>query len=63
MTSLIAKVALAATLTVATVVGLVGLSGFIIFADLQTPQPATMAQERLNKAGGGGNPVAFTGPN
>ena len=63
MTSLIAKVALAATLTVATVVGLVGLSGFIIFADLKTPQPANLVQERLNNAGGGGNPVAFTGPN
>ena len=63
MTSLIAKVALAATLTVATVIGLISLSGFIIFADLNTPQPTAIAQERLNNAGGGGNPVTFTGPN
>lgn len=42
MTSVLAKVALAAALTVASVVGLVGLSGMIIFADLKQPEPASV---------------------
>jgi hypothetical protein len=46
MTSVLAKVALAAALTVASVVGLVGLSGLIIFADLKQPEPASVLSNR-----------------
>ncbi len=60
MTSLFAKVALAAALTVASALGLVGISGLIIFADVKVPEPATVAQEQL---GGAGKPLTFVGPN
>jgi hypothetical protein len=60
MTSLLAKVALAAALTVASALGLIGISGLIIFADVKVPEPAAVAQERL---GGAGQPLTFTGPN
>ncbi len=53
MTSVLAKVALAAALTVASVVGLIGLSGMIIFADLKQPEPASVL-------GSGGNIGADT---
>jgi hypothetical protein len=61
MTSVLAKVALAAVLTVVTVVGLVGLSGMIIFADVKTPEPASV----LSGTGGGssGQTLTITGPN
>jgi hypothetical protein len=61
MTSVLAKVALAAALTVASVVGLVGLSGMIIFADLKRPEPASVVGN-----GGGtttGQTLTIIGPN
>ena len=42
MTSLIVKFVLVTALTVASGVGLIGLSGLIIFADLKTPQSASV---------------------
>lgn len=60
MTSVLAKVALAAALTVASIVGLVGLSGMIIFADLKTPEPASVVD---NGSGGAGQSLTITGPN
>ena len=60
MTSLLAKVALAAALTVASALGLVGISGLIIFADVKVPEPAAVAQEQL---GAVGKPLTITGPN
>ena len=61
MTSVLAKVALAAGLTVASVVGLVGLSGMIIFADLKQPQPASAVT--TGATGGSGQALTITGPN
>jgi len=60
MTSLLAKVALAAALTVASALGLVGISGLIIFADVKVPEAATVAQEQLGAAG---KPLTFVGSN
>jgi hypothetical protein len=61
MTSVLAKLALAAALTAASV-GLVGLSGMIIFADLKQPEPASVV---TNDATGGstGRTLTITGPN
>ena len=59
MATLFAKVALAAVLTVASALGLMGLSGLIIFADLKTPTPASVVDTNTN----GGQPRAITGPN
>ena len=61
MTSVLAKVALAAGLTVAAVVGLVGLSGMIIFADLKQPQPASLTNGATGA--GSGQTLTLTGPN
>jgi DNA/RNA endonuclease YhcR with UshA esterase domain len=61
MTSVLAKVALAAALTVASIVGLVGLSGMIIFADLKTPEPASVVDN--GSSGGAGQSLTITGPN
>ena len=44
MTSLLMKVALAAALTLASVAGLVGISGLIIFADVGQPEPSAIVQ-------------------
>jgi hypothetical protein len=60
MTSVLAKVALAAVLTLASAVGLVGLSGLIIFADIKAPEPASIVD---NPNAGSGRPLAITGPN
>lgn len=59
MTSVIVKVALATALTLASVLGLIGLSGMIIFADVKAPQPASVVS---NATGGGGEPLTITGP-
>lgn len=57
MTSLIAKFALAAALAVASGVGLIGLSGLIIFADIKAPQPASVLQTQPLSSGA----LPFTG--
>ena len=59
MTSLLAKVALAAALTVATIFGLVGISGLIIFADIKAPQPSTVVDQNLSSSS---KPLTFVGP-
>ena len=46
MTSLLLKVALAAALTIASVVGLIAISGSIIFADIKAPEPASVVQDQ-----------------
>jgi hypothetical protein len=58
MTSLLLKVALAAGLTIASVVGLIAISGSIIFADLKT-DPASIVQD---SASGPAQPPIFSGP-
>lgn len=58
MTTLIAKFILAAALAVASGVGLIGLSGLIIFADLKAPQPASMVQTQPLSSG---TQLPFTG--
>lgn len=58
MTTLIAKFILAAALAVASGVGLIGLSGLIIFADLKAPQPASMLQTQPLSSG---TQLPFTG--
>jgi len=60
MTSLLLKVALAAALTVGSVLGLVGISGFIIFADL-APEPASLAQGQ-SLSGSASAPLSIVGP-
>jgi hypothetical protein len=59
MTSLIAKFVLAVALTVASGLGFIGLSGLIIFADLKTPQPASVLQTQPLSSGAQSLP--FTG--
>lgn len=61
MTSVLAKVALAAALTVASVVGLIGLSGMIIFADLKQPEPASVLGG--GNIGAGAKSVTINGSN
>lgn len=61
MTSLLAKVAVAAALTVATIAGLIGISGSIIFADVRAPERASIVQEQ-NLGGGASKPLTFNGP-
>ncbi len=51
MTTLIAKFILASALAVASGVGLIGLSGLIIFADLKAPQPASVLQTQPLSSG------------
>ncbi len=58
MTTLIAKFILAAALAVASGVGLIGLSGLIIFADLKAPEPASMLQTQPLSSG---TQLPFTG--
>lgn len=58
MTSVIAKFALAACLAIASGVGLIGLSGLIIFADLPRPQSVLTTQPLSS----GTQPLPFTGP-
>ena len=60
MTSAFAKLALATALTVVSALGLLGLSGMIIFADLKAPQPATLASDALSS--GSSTPATLTGP-
>lgn len=49
MTSLVAKFALVAALTVVSGIGLIGLSGLIIFADLKAPSaPEVLATQPLS---------------
>jgi hypothetical protein len=57
MTSLIAKFALAAALAIASGVGIIGVSGLIIFADLKAPQPASVLQTQPLSSGN----LPFTG--
>ena len=45
MATILAKVALATVLAVTSAIALIGLSGMIIFADLDAPQPAALASE------------------
>lgn len=59
MTSLLLKVMLAAVLTIASVVGLVAISGSIIFADINAPNPTAIAQDKIS---GGSKPMTLTGP-
>ena len=59
MTSVFAKAALATTLAAVSALGLIGLSGMIIFADLKAPQPATLASDALT---GSSTPATLTGP-
>lgn len=59
MTSLIVKFALATALAVASGVGLIGLSGLIIFADLKAPEPASVLQTQPLSSGAQSLP--FTG--
>lgn len=60
MTSVIVKVALATVLTLASLAGLFGLSGMIIFADVKAPQPSSIVE---NAAARGGEPLTIIGPN
>jgi hypothetical protein len=62
MTSLLMKVALAAALTLASVLGLVGISGLIIFADLKSPEPAAVVQGQFVPSAAIGSRT-FTVPN
>lgn len=63
MTSLLVKAALATALTVATIAGLIGISGSIIFADLRAPERAavTPAPEE-NASTGAPQPMSVLGP-
>ena len=63
MTSLLLKMALAAALTVASVLGLVGISGLIIFADLKAPEPATVVQGDSSPSAANTGSRTFSGPN
>ena len=47
MASILAKAALVSALATAAAVGLVSLSGMIIFADIAAPRPASLAAEAL----------------
>jgi hypothetical protein len=59
MTSLIAKFALAVSLAVASGLGLIGVSGLIIFADLPTKPNTVLPTQPLSS----GTPsLPFTGP-
>ncbi len=58
MTSVFVKVALATALAAVSGLGLIGLSGMIIFADLKAPQPAALASGALS---GSNVPVSLTG--
>lgn len=59
MTSVFAKAALATTLAAVSALGLIGLSGMIIFAGLKAPQPAALASDALS---GSSTPASLTGP-
>ena len=61
MTSLFVKVALAGALTVASVLGLVGISGLIIFADVKAPDPVAVVEKAAPTASTGAQ--TFSGPN
>lgn len=61
MTSLLAKVALAIALTVATIAGLIGISGSIIFADVRAPERVQAAPEN-NASTGAPQPLSVMGP-
>jgi hypothetical protein len=58
MTSVFVKIALATALAAATAIALIGLSGMIIFADLNAPQPTALARDALS---GSTAPAALTG--
>ena len=51
MTTLIVKFALAAALALASGAGLIGLSGMIIFADLQAPKAPSVLQTQPLSSG------------
>jgi hypothetical protein len=59
MTSLLMKVALAAVLTIVSGLGLIAVSGSIIFADIDRPDPAALVQDAVSS---GTKPMSFTGP-
>jgi hypothetical protein len=59
MTSHLLKAALAAALTLATMLGIVALSGTIIFADIN-PQPPELVQNPATA--NGDKPPTFSGP-
>jgi len=61
MTSLLVKVALAGALTVASVLGLVGISGLIIFADVKPPEASAIMQSQIPASPSGA--LTFAGPN
>ena len=65
MTSLLIKVALAGALTLASVLGLVGISGLIIFADVKPPEAsapmAAVVQSQTPASPSGA--LNFAGPN
>lgn len=50
MATIIAKVALATIVTIASAVVLVGVSGMIVFADLSAPKPSELAADALKSA-------------
>ena len=60
MTSVLLKVALATALTVATIAGLVGISGSIIFADLRAPDRAVTTEDNVST--GAAKPLGVMGP-
>ncbi|MCE9523012.1 MAG: hypothetical protein K8S25_11360 [Alphaproteobacteria bacterium] len=63
MTSFLMRMALAGLLTVASVLGLVGISGLIIFADVQRPQPAAIVQSQSPGPSVDSGALTFSGPN
>ena len=50
MATILAKVAIAALVAVASTVALVGVSGMIVFADLSAPKPSELAADALKAA-------------
>lgn len=60
MTSVLLKVALATALTVATIAGLIGISGSIIFADVRAPERAVTTDE--NASTGAPQPLGVMAP-
>lgn len=50
MATILAKVAIAVVVALASAVALVGVSGIIVFADLSAPKPSELAADALNAA-------------
>ena len=59
MTSILLKAALATVLAVVSGLGLIAISGSIIFADIKAPDARALAQDN---AAGATKPMIFTGP-